>query len=359
MKNKTVVLIGSGHAHLEVIKALSIEEIAEHRFLLISPSRNTYYSGLIPRLIMGEIEEKHLTINSADYAESKGFSFIEDQVQSIDQINRSVSLKSGEKVQFDILSLNVGGTPIEIPSESPFNTVHLRPFSDFLPKWREIQRICSACMQPQFVVVGGGAAAVEVAVALKVRLNKNQAKDSEVHLVTKGSRLCENYSENISDKIKQSLLNVGIKIYFNEPVNQIFKKNLRLRNGSCLKFDAIFIATPTNSSDLVSGKIDSKLRLSSNIFAVGDGAEMVDYPNLPRSGVIAVRQGRHLIKNIRSLLNNNELLDFLLPKRQLNILITGANSALLIWGSFYFEGLWPLRIKNWIDKKYMTSFKIS
>ena len=67
---KTVVLIGSGHAHLEVLKALTTEVVAKHRFILISPSRQTYYSGLIPRLIIGEFQERNLKINSADFAES-------------------------------------------------------------------------------------------------------------------------------------------------------------------------------------------------------------------------------------------------------------------------------------------------
>ena len=70
---KTIILAGSGHAHLEVIKAFSKNETTAHRFLLISPHRHTYYSGLIPRLIAGEIDAKNLTINSADFAEAKGF----------------------------------------------------------------------------------------------------------------------------------------------------------------------------------------------------------------------------------------------------------------------------------------------
>lgn len=356
---KTVVLVGSGHAHLEVVKALTSEETAKHQFLLISTSRQTYYSGLIPRLITGEIEDKSLTINSADFAETKGIKFIQDEVQSVDQINRTVGLRSGEKIQFDLLSINVGGTPTPIPSNAPFDTIYLRPFDAFLPRWREIQRVCSACVSPRFVVIGGGAAAVEIAAALRIRLNKNQAKKSEVHLVTKGSRLCENYSEVISDQIKQSLLNSDIKVHLNEPVNQIYQKAIKLSQGGNLEFNSIFIVTPTQPSKIFSGKVDSKLQLSSNIFATGDGTEMADHPHLPRSGVIAVHQGRHLCQNIRNVLNDLEPLDFKVKTKQLNILITGENAARLVWGNLSFEGRWPLRMKNWIDKRYMSSFEIS
>lgn len=354
---KTVVLIGSGHAHLEVLKALTAEEIAKHRFILISPSRQTYYSGLIPRLITGEIEDKNLTIKSADFAESKGVIFVQDEVQSVDQVNKTAILKSGDHIDFNLLSINVGGTPILIPSEAPFNTVYLRPLDEFMPKWREIQRICSSCVKPRFVIVGGGAAAVEVAAALRIRLNKNQAINSEVHLVSKGTRLCENYTVKISELIQQSLLKSGIKIHLNEPVSQIHQKTIKLRQGGDLEFDSIFIVTPTRPSEIFPGKVDSRLRLSSSIFAAGDGTEMSDYPNLPRSGVIAVHQGRHLVHSLRNVLNNLEPAVFKIKTKQLNILITGENSARLVWGNFSFEGKWPLRLKNWIDHRYMSSFR--
>lgn len=359
MKSKTIVLVGSGHAHLEVLKALTIEEIAKHRFILLSPSRQTYYSGLIPRLITGEIKEKDLTISSADFAESKGFTFIQDEAQSIDQIHKTLFLKSGKKIDFDYLSINVGGTAIQIPSDDPYNTIYLRPFDEFLSKWRDVQKICSSCVRPRFIVVGGGAAAVEVAAALRIRLNKNQAKNSEVHLVSKGPRLCENYSETTSEAIKQSLLKNGIHIHLNELVNQIDQKTLKLSHHRVLRFDSIFIVTPTLPTKLISEKVDSKLRISSNIFAAGDGTEMTDHPDLPRSGVIAVHQGRHLVQNIKNALIDLDPSDFKIRKKQLNILISGENRAIFVWGNFSYEGKWPLRLKNWIDLRYMRSFSQS
>jgi len=353
---KTVVLAGSGHAHLEVIKAFSNEEIAAHRFLLISPHRQTYYSGLIPRLITGEIDVSKLTIESANFAEAKGFYFLQDSVQAINYAENTVTLASGKMERFDLLSMNVGGTPKKIPSESPFNTIYLRPFDDFMPRWREVQRICSACVSPRFVVVGGGAAAVEVATALRIRLDRNQARKSEVHLVTKGRRLCEGYTEQISDSIQRSLLDFNVQVHLNEPVNEIFSKHIRLSRGEKLAFDSIFIVTPTEPSEITSAKIDSTLRVSPNIFAVGDGTSMAGQPNLPRSGVIAVHQGRHLIQSIRNILSGQSPKDFTIQPRQLNILISGENSARLVWGNFSFEGKLPLRIKNWIDERYMRKF---
>lgn len=131
-KIKTIIFAGSGHAHLEVIKGLSKSEIAQHQFILISPQKMTYYSGLIPRFISGDITAEQLTIHSADFAESKGFFFIQDSILSVDSKNNTVTLTSGKNIYFDILSLNTGGIIKKIPTESPFQTIYLRPFDDFI-----------------------------------------------------------------------------------------------------------------------------------------------------------------------------------------------------------------------------------
>ncbi|OFZ30074.1 MAG: hypothetical protein A2622_09475 [Bdellovibrionales bacterium RIFCSPHIGHO2_01_FULL_40_29] len=357
MKRKTIILAGSGHAHLEVLKLFSKNEFATHRFMMISPHRQSYYSGLIPRLISGEVEPSQLTIHSADYAEKKGVEFIQDSIQAFNPQESTVTLAGGATEHFDILSLNVGGDTLKIPSQSPFNTIYLKPFDEFIQNWRDVQRICSACMNPRFVVIGGGAAAVEVATALRIRLNRNQAQKSEVHLVTQGNRLCESYSKKISAAIHASAIAFGIQVHLQEPLTQILEKHILLQNGKKLKFDSIFVATATKKPDLIPGPVDATLRLTPNIFAVGDCTSIKNQPTLPRSGVTAVHQGRHLANCLRSVLNGASPVDFKIRKHSLNILITSDQTARLVWGQQSFEGALALKIKNWIDQRYLSSFQ--
>ena len=352
---KTIILAGSGHAHLEILKALTKEETASNRFLLISPNPVTYYSGLIPRLIMGDVAIAGLTIESARYATEKGVQFIQDSLRSFDANTKEVTLESGRVEKFDILSLNTGAPPQETPSLSPFNTIYLKPFATFIEKWREVQRICSACTNPRFIVVGGGAAAVEVATALRVRLDRNQARRSEVHLVTKGARVCENYSENISAAIHRSLLSNRIDVHLNEPVSSIDDKFIVLQNGKPLEFDSIFIATPNIATP--ARRVDAYLRLTPDIFAAGDSATLDGYPDLPKSGVIAVHQGRYLAETLRKILHDESPKPFRPTIHQLNILVSSAQSARLIWGNWSVEGKAALRLKNYIDRRYMQSFR--
>jgi NADH dehydrogenase FAD-containing subunit len=357
MTPKTVVLAGSGHAHLEVIKEIPQEQLAKHRFILVSPFEKTYYSGLIPKLISADINTQKLTIESAAYAQAKGFEFIKSSVESIDQKQNKITLKNGETLNFDILSLNIGGTPQEIKTMSPLTTVHLRPFDNFIQGLERINKTIENINRPRFIVVGGGPAGVEVAVALKTRFNKNQKLGAEVFILTEGERLCATYSELISKKILYKIISIGIDVYFNEPVSEIFDQFILLKSGKKLEFDFILIVTPTKPSPLISKPVDNSLRLAPNIFAIGDCTKMKNYSKLPRSGVTAVHQGKHLAQSICQLLEGTSPKDFKPKKNSLNILITGEDIARAIWGTSYsVESKLLFKIKNWIDTNYMQKF---
>jgi NADH dehydrogenase FAD-containing subunit len=364
---KTIILIGSGHAHLEVLKGLTTIETKKNKFILISPDELTFYSGLIPRYIIGEVNDADISIKSAEYAVLKGVNYIQGKVKSVDVSTKQVTLENETIFQFDMASINIGGMPIQIPTQSPYKTISIRPFNAFIKTWREVQRECSRCTNPIFVVIGGGAAAVEVATALKIRLLRNQAPKATVHIVTKGKRICENYSECISKDILNSLTELGVIVHLNENVEQIFEHHLLLKDGVKLKFDSIFPVLPNAPPHIhYKGReilkdssgfplVDNNLQIAPNIFALGDCSTMKLH-SMPKSGVIAVHQGRHLLKSIRAVVNNKDPIIFHPPKNQLNILITGDSKARLVWGKFTAENNFIYSFKKWIDLKYIKSF---
>lgn len=367
---KTTIFVGAGHANLEILQALTPEETSSNRFILVSPHPMVRYSGMIPRLIMGEIEAEDLSVNAKQFAQSKKIEYLETKVLRIDDNGKTIHLDNGQTLNFDILSLNIGGNPKRIESAVPYNTVYLKPFDEFIFKWREIQRICSACQPLTFVVVGGGAAALETAFALKVRLKRNGARKSEVHLITRGNRVCSNYSDRISQLLLNDLLKMGISVHLEQSVDNIIDKSITLKNGRKINFDYIFVSTPITPSAIeISAAVnydargflqsDAALQVAPHIFAAGDCISIAG-TSLPKSGVIAVRSGQFLIKNIRRALNGLTLFKFQPPVRTLNIIVNGDNSARFILGNFSFSGKLAMKIKNWIDEKYINKFpKIS
>lgn len=356
--SKKIILLGSGHSHLEVLKLLSRDEITQNQFVLISPEKYSHYTGLIPRFIAGDLKAKDLTIPSASFAENKGIQFIQDSAVFFDEVQKTVTLASGKVVSFDYLSINIGGVQFKETRIDSEISLYLRPFADFLQNWQLVEKKLASHGPLSFAVIGGGAAAVEVATTLQILLNRSGRHfQSKVFLITKSQRLCPNYSERISKILEQNIQRLGIIVYYDQEVLRSGPKVLHLKDNISLEIDQVFLATPTVPSQLDLRKSNVHLQISPSIFAAGDCVLMENYPQLPRSGVIAVHQGRHLAKNIQKILAGQELIRYHPSTNQLNILICGPKTALAVWGKWSYQGYLPWLLKNWIDKRYMRSFQ--
>ena len=93
----------------------------------------------------------------------------------------------------------------------------------------------------------------------------------------------------------------------------------------------------------------------SNIFAVGDIAHMSANPR-PKAGVFAVRQGLPLARNIRSLLLKKRLKDYKPQQAFLSLISTGHKHAIASRGAFSLGGGVVWRVKDWIDRRFMSRF---
>ncbi|MGE3975320.1 MAG: FAD-dependent oxidoreductase [Bdellovibrionales bacterium] len=364
---ENIVLLGAGHANLEVIKHLSPSARTKCRIVLVSESDRIFYSGLLPRHIMGEVKIDELTIDLTTFCKAKGVDLIISSAKSISPTKKAIDLQNGNSIVFDYLIINTGGETTRLQTNAPFRTIYVKPLPTFIEQWREVQRICSSCQRLDFVIVGGGAASVELAIAIKLRLLNNNSIGSSVHIITRGDRLCENYTSAISTELERATAALGIVIHYEENLTAIPESEIVLTDGKRLSYDYVFVSLPITPHEWNSKQsidvdsngyflVDDYLRCSSNIYAAGDCSKMKSYPNLAKSGVIAVRQGQYLAKHLDSVLNKNKILPFLPSKKQLNILVSGSAQALLIFGSVYFKSSLSLKIKNWIDQRYMNSF---
>ena len=50
---KKLVLIGGGHAHVEVLRQFGLQRTPDAEITLVSPDRHTPYSGMLPGLVAG------------------------------------------------------------------------------------------------------------------------------------------------------------------------------------------------------------------------------------------------------------------------------------------------------------------
>jgi selenide,water dikinase len=91
------------------------------------------------------------------------------------------------------------------------------------------------------------------------------------------------------------------------------------------------------------------------VFAAGDVAALDGQPR-PKSGVYAVREGPYLTTNLRRVLQGRSLRRYRAQRRVLALISEGRRSAVLSRGALYARGAMLWRLKDFIDRRFVTRF---
>src|ERR1700733_9900679 len=107
-----IVLLGAGHAHLEVLRRFALRPEAGVRLTVIGREPETPYSGMLPGVIRGDYPSRQAHIDLAPLAAAAGARLVLGEVVSIQLEARTVTVPGRPDIPFDLLSINVGGEPI-------------------------------------------------------------------------------------------------------------------------------------------------------------------------------------------------------------------------------------------------------
>lgn len=105
---KNLVLVGGGHAHLVTLAKLEAFRERGHVVTVVQPSENHYYSGMGPGMLGTTYTPEEIRFATRQVVEQKGGVFIQDLVDRIDPVARTVFLRSGRTLPYDVLSFNSG-----------------------------------------------------------------------------------------------------------------------------------------------------------------------------------------------------------------------------------------------------------
>lgn len=355
MPGKTLVLIGCGHAHLQVLHALAGTPV---RIILISDVLFAPYSGMLPGFLSGDYQEQELVFDLANICQRYNYQFIHQAVASIESSKNQVRLSDGTDVDYDLCSLNVGIVPHPIEIVSTNKTViYVKPISEFLEKWR---RVSGAFSHKKVMVVGGGAAAFELAVACAVKVSR----DVTLIIGERGLTL----PDGSETPARQALAELDVKIVQGERVSTINETGIIIADQK-LPFDLCLIATTAEAPAIISNsslplspsgyvRTDEYLRVvgHSNVFAAGDCITFSG-ESLAKAGVFAVRQGPVLAVNLlRAIRGESNFKKYRPQKNFLSILVSGERIAILCWRGFVLRGRFSWWLKRLIDKKFMRRF---
>lgn len=370
---KKLLLVGGGHSHVMVVKMCGKKPVPGVKTILISPDVYTPYSGMLPGLIAGHHSYDDCHIDLPRLCRNSGVHFICDAVAGIHPDSpKTVCLRdSFGQIKFDLLSVDIGSEPAldNIPGARNFGCA-IKPIKNFLFHWHTWLKLhAESKINKHIIVVGGGAAGIEVLLAMQYRLQNTTSIRTKFTLICADQTILSSHNHLVQNYFQRLLRSRGVSIISGTHVTSIDKQYLQLNNGLTIDYGftvwAIHAAAQswpaTNGlkcDDLGFIEVDQCLRSisHSNIFAAGDCAAFTPCA-LPKAGVYAVRQGPVLFRNIVATFMQRSLKPFKPQRHFLSLLTTGGRRAVASRGVFCLQGKWVWHWKNYIDRKFMQRFK--
>ena len=373
---KDVVLVGAGHAHVQVLRGFGMKPVPGLRLTLITREIDTPYSGMLPGLIAGHYDFDDVHIDTGPLARFAGARLYQSEMTGLDLANRTITCSDRPPVPFDILSINTGSTPggAAITGVAA-NAIPVKPIDRFLRHFEAARtRVVASGGRSRIGVVGGGAAGVELVLSLEARLRRDISASGgdetalRMMLLSGASSIVPLLPVGASNRLLRILGARGIEVLTDTRVSSINGCKIGIEGADPIELDEVFWATQAAPGEWLgdnglginaAGFIAVRDTLQSvshpDIFAAGDVASMTDR-DLPKSGVYAVRQGPVLADNLRRHLAGRPLRRYRPQSSALYLVSTGERHAVGARNAISFEGDWVWRWKDRIDRKFMSKF---
>ena len=374
-----LVLAGAGHAQLDLLASLSRQRPSAWDVTLVTSQPAFHYSGLLPAIIAGLLPADAAQIPVAAVARAAGIRVVEATVVALDARQRRLQLHTGDSIGYDLLSLDVGSVPAAL--DVPGVAAHASPMRPFRAALTLIARLDAAlavsvpAATVPVVVVGAGAAGVEIAFAVRARI-RAAGRRPQVTLV----------DSSMTDGLPLAGFDAASRRL---AARALSRRGIAMQGGDVRAVDADGVDVHTASgarriasvaTAWVTGPaapawlsqaglpcdprgyplVDSTLALAADrsIFGAGDCVTLRDAPATPKAGVFAVRMAPILAANVRAVLEGETPAAHYAPQRSfLALLSTGDGAAILRWKGLALETRWAQHLKSWIDARYLRRYR--
>lgn len=358
-----LLLAGGGHSHALLLRMWAMRPALRPvatEITLVSRCGASFYSGMVPGLVAGIYQRQQCAIDLRQLCRQAGVRFVQAEIEGLETGARLLRLRGRPSLAYEWLSLDVGAVtdPGPTAGQQPLaaaggdGPMPVKPLEPFLA-WCER-------LEPgqQLRLRGGGAAAVELALALRRRglACVLLLRGDSLHL---GSAAANRAGERL-------LQRAGVAIERRVPPQAAADL---LCTGSRTPGWLAAAGLPVEAS---SGRVLSEADLTvcghGDLFVSGDCGLIHSDPR-PPSGVWAVRAAPVLAENLRRRLQDpGAPLRRWRPQRwALQLLAEGATAglarpqehrpgfaALALWGPFAVgPSSWLGRWKDRIDRNFM------
>lgn len=354
-----LVLVGGGHSHLFVLEAFARRAEPGARLTLVTPTPLSTYSGMVPGVIGGAYPLRAAQIDVARLAARAGASFVAGQVAGIDPAARRLRLGDGATIDFDLASFDIGARPLPLDATPDAPLLAVRPLDAAVAA---LAAAMAAQPHPRVVVIGAGAAGVEVAFALAARGARVTCCDRDANPVNA-------LSAAAARRVRAAFSAADIAWEGNSTVVAVRADGVGLADRRRLAADLVINATGAGAAELFAAAalpvdaygclwVGDDLRAVGDpqLFGAGDCSTLANAPGLPKSGVQAVRQGPLLAANLRAALRGAPLRRFAARARALALLNTADGRAILSYPPFACHNRAAWWLKDRIDRRFVARF---
>ena len=374
MDGKTLLLVGAGHAHLEILRRLILEPLPGVALTMVSLGGLQHYSGMVPGYLQGTYWEEEIAVRVPDLVRRAGGSFISGRAIELDRTRRTVRVETrqGEPldVPYDAVSFAVGSDSAGADAPGVREEAQrVKPLERVVTLFHKLWDLAGSKEPISAVVVGGGAAGVEVALALSAVLVRTRTPH-KVTIVEACADVLSSYPERFRRRARRVLERRGIAVWTGQRVVAVRAEEVETDQGE--RF-------PSRLTVWLTGAVawpwfrDSGLALDPRgfllindalssvddprIFAAGDCGTLVNHPRTPKAGVYAVREAPVLWESLKAAIQGGDPPRYVPQRGFLSLLNTGDGRALLDYKGMVSHGRWAWRLKDRIDRRFMRRYQ--
>lgn len=329
MSRKHVVIIGGGFGGISAAKRL---KKVDTDVTLIDKTNYHLFQPLLYQVATAAMSPGDIAIPIRAVLGNRGMKVILGHVINVNREENFVELKNGRQIHFDYLVIAPGSQYNYFGNDEwENNAPGLKSIADglqvrerILLSLEEAEQLDDPTLREPFltyVIIGGGPTGVEMAGAIAEIAKRNMMRDyrtfskneTRIFLVEAGPQILNGYPDSLSEKARETLENMGVRVLLDTPVTDIRKNEVFFKEGSIHTPNIIWaagvVASPLlstlNAKQDKSGRVtvqdDLSLAGSDHIFVIGDAAHKTDNDGnaLPALAPVALQQGKFVARLIK------------------------------------------------------------
>lgn len=388
---RTLLLLGAGQAHLQVLSLLASNRRSDLDVTLITPWSYRTHGGMVPGFIAGHYPLSECQINLEPLISRAGARWINARCSGLDAGTQSVMLDYGGSsrgvdlhagkvatnrpalLSYDYLSIDTGAA-MEKPSLERLvpgafeHGLMTRPTEQFVNRWSQaFSQAQAAPDKPWHVtVVGSDASATELVLAMQHGLHA-AGVSATVRLLVQAPEVAPECPKGVRRRLEAQLRLRQVEVIL-QRCKRVRKNAVELEDGQTLPSDITVIATGAAAPHWLEHSglardadgfalVNAFLQSTShpNVFAAGGVASRLDRPNASPDAYTP-QAGSDLALNLLANLTNQPLRAHASGSRSVSFITCGSKHAVASWGQLSTEGAWAWRWKDKADRAVMTRY---